>query len=266
MHDYADQFFPGLPSTLSLYKSILVNGRAKFFDVSHRVCVFLIFLTIFPQRDSQIYSDVPLTTYNVVFGKRYRFRLINAASNICSFIVKFEGHMFSVIASDGSSLRPTVTESLHITSGERYDIVLEANQTPRDYVVQIKSYLPCSFKGYAILRYHDEPTEVPTTLSFIDLNEFNLTDPEINERTFNTPNPKLPGISIAKSASLDEEGEFLRVEPDKEFHLFLQTPTLNNTVLFNTPNTIKWMGKSIKQLFIKSQLSLSSNFNNSKLQ
>jgi FtsP/CotA-like multicopper oxidase with cupredoxin domain len=213
-----------------------------------------------------MYFDVPLTTYNVVSGKRYRFRLINAASNICSFIVKFEGHTFSVIASDGSSLRPTVVESLHITSGERYDIVVEANQTPRDYMVQIKANYPCAFKGYAIMRYHDEPTKVPTTLSFIDLNEFNLTDPEINERTFNTPNPKLPGISIAKSTSLDKEGEFLRIKPDKEFYLFLQTPKLNNTVLFNTPNTIKWMGKSMNQLFFKSQLFLFSNFNNSKLQ
>lgn len=182
-------------------------------------------------------------TYNVERGMRYRFRLINAASNICSFLVKFEGHNFTVIASDGSSFEPAHVESLHITSGERYDIVVDANQEPRDYMIQIKAHLPCAFKGYAIMRYRKKPTDIPMTLDFTDLNDFNVTDPEFTERTFNTPNPLLPGILLSEVKSLTSEKNIVMSKPDHEFYLFLGTPRVNNTVLFNSANTIKWMGK-----------------------
>lgn len=44
MHDQAEQFFPGLPSRLSLYKSILINGRGRYFDVrSNRFVPLMIY-------------------------------------------------------------------------------------------------------------------------------------------------------------------------------------------------------------------------------
>jgi FtsP/CotA-like multicopper oxidase with cupredoxin domain len=191
----------------------------------------------------QTFADVPLMTYNVEYGNRYRFRLINAASNVCSFIVKFENHNFTVIASDGSTFQPTHVDSLHITSGERYDIVVEANKEPRDYMIQIKAYLPCAFKGYAIMRYRKDPADTPMTLAFADLSKFNETDPEIGERTFNTPKTTLPGILLSNIKSSIVEKEIVMARPDHEFYLFLGTPRVNNTVLFNSANTIKWMGE-----------------------
>jgi FtsP/CotA-like multicopper oxidase with cupredoxin domain len=191
----------------------------------------------------QIFSDVPLTAYHVAAGQRYRFRIINAASNICSFIVKFESHTFSVITSDGSSFKPKHVESLHITSGERYDIVLEADQKPRDYIVQVNAYLPCAFKGYAILRYGKSPVKKTTTPEFFDLNQINLTNPEFNDNTFNAQNPKLPGILLSEVENMDVNKNVLNLKADEEFHIFFGTPQVNNSVLFDTSNTIKWMGE-----------------------
>lgn len=34
MHEYAEQFFPELPNRLALYRSVLINGRGVYFDVS----------------------------------------------------------------------------------------------------------------------------------------------------------------------------------------------------------------------------------------
>lgn len=34
MHVYSEQYFPGIPSELSLIKSVLINGRGRLFDVS----------------------------------------------------------------------------------------------------------------------------------------------------------------------------------------------------------------------------------------
>lgn len=197
---------------------------------------------------------MPLTTYNVETGNRYRFRLINAASNVCSFFVKFEGHNFTVISSDGSSFDPTLVESLHITSGERYDILVEANQEPRDYLVQIQAHLPCTFKGYAIMRYHDKPADVPMTLSFADLTKFETFELETNERTFNSPNLNLPGMFLTDIKSSVADKEIVMSKPDHEFYLFLGTPQVNNTVLFNTFNTIKWMGESLEGSFVRNVL------------
>ena len=34
MHSYAEMYFPGLSSTLSLFQSILINGKGRFFNVN----------------------------------------------------------------------------------------------------------------------------------------------------------------------------------------------------------------------------------------
>lgn len=34
MHHYAEQFLPGVPDRETLYKSVLINGRGNFYDVS----------------------------------------------------------------------------------------------------------------------------------------------------------------------------------------------------------------------------------------
>lgn len=45
----------------------------------------------------------------------------------------------SIIASDANNLRPVIVNTLITTSGERYDFILEANQT-KGKKIQVKMF------------------------------------------------------------------------------------------------------------------------------
>lgn len=71
--------------------------------------------------------------------------MINAASNVCPFMFQIENHEFTVIASDGASLKPITADTLYFISGERYDVVVHANnEEVRDYWVRIRALPPCT--------------------------------------------------------------------------------------------------------------------------
>lgn len=156
-----------------------------------------------------------------------------------------------MIASDGSSIEPQEVEVLHMTSGERYDIVIETNQVPRDYIIQVKGYSLCSkFEGVSILRYknqfdhHSKKDETPeTSLEIFDMTRLILPAPVINERTFNTPHPSLPGIPIADAQATVTDKVLAKSSPDEEFYIFFGTPQIPASVIFESVNTIKFMGE-----------------------
>lgn len=100
--------------------------------------------------------NVPLETYKVKKGFRYRFRLINAAINFCSMSISIDGHNLTVISSDGEPIVPVEVDSLISLPGERYDLVVEASQEPKDYWIKIKGEGTCFYKSLAqraIFRY-----------------------------------------------------------------------------------------------------------------
>ncbi|PSN32867.1 hypothetical protein C0J52_23400 [Blattella germanica] len=72
--------------------SLLINGRGNFLD-----------------QDKRMKTEVPNARFAVKWGKRYRFRLINAASLDC----------------------------------ERYDVILEANQEISSYWMKVKGHHKC---------------------------------------------------------------------------------------------------------------------------
>ena len=67
----------------------------------------------------------PLMTVEVGDGETIRFRLINGSSTY-TFRCQIDGHPLTVIASDGSPLKPVVVDNLVIAPGERYDVLLKA--------------------------------------------------------------------------------------------------------------------------------------------
>lgn len=98
----------------------------------------------------------PLTSFHLESGKRYRFRIINAASNVCPFIFQIENHNFSIIATEVSYVRPTVINTLYIMAGERFDFVLDTrHKKVRNYWLRFKQLSPCTqqLQGFAILKY-----------------------------------------------------------------------------------------------------------------
>ena len=105
----------------------------------------------------------PREVFNVRQGGRYRFRVIG--NNICHMIVAVEDHPLTVIATDGAPIEPIMVDRIGLTTGERYDFVLTADQNIANYWLKLYTTDP-SCPGdvreeFAILRYEGAPYEEP---------------------------------------------------------------------------------------------------------
>lgn len=101
--------------------------------------------------------NAPLTVVEVEKGETIRLRLINASS---TYALRFQidGHPLTVIASDGQPLKPVTVDNLVISVGERYDVLLEADQ---DGARWIRAATLDGNEILAVLRYSDAPGAVP---------------------------------------------------------------------------------------------------------
>ncbi|TFK37385.1 laccase-4 [Crucibulum laeve] len=110
---------------------------------------------------------------NVVSGKKYRFRVINISA-YSGFIFSIESHSLSIIEVDGINHRPLTVGGLAIYAGQRYSVVLNANQPIRNYWVRAPMELQHSNNNltcptvdtenvYAVLHYQGASSSEPTT-------------------------------------------------------------------------------------------------------
>jgi FtsP/CotA-like multicopper oxidase with cupredoxin domain len=102
-------------------------------------------------------TKTPLTVVDVKKGETIRLRLINASS---TYALRFQidGHPLTVFATDGSAMRPVNVDNLLISVGERYDVLLEANQGG---VHWIRAATLDGNEIRAVLRYPDTPGTMP---------------------------------------------------------------------------------------------------------
>ncbi|KAH9057167.1 laccase [Lactarius vividus] len=107
--------------------------------------------------------EVPLAVVEVKRGKRYRFRVVSISCDP-SFVFSIDSHQLTVIEVDGIETMPLVVDSLEIFAGQRYSVVLNANQPKANY--WIRSLPPgrnfSEFNNLAILRYAKAPLANPT--------------------------------------------------------------------------------------------------------
>jgi L-ascorbate oxidase len=132
--------------------TILVNGKGTW-----------------PERPD---LSIPLQTYTVKRGFRYRFRLINNVLEYCPLQISIEGHNLTIISSDIDPFQPIEVESLVSEPGERYDFVINANApVDKDYWIKIKGEGGCFRKisQRAILRYERDDWELDQYFSNISL-------------------------------------------------------------------------------------------------
>ncbi|KAK4554600.1 laccase, multicopper oxidase, benzenediol:oxygen oxidorectuctase [Recurvomyces mirabilis] len=73
------------------------------------------------------YALTPLTQ-----GKKHRVRLMNTAVDN-HFVVSLDGHQMQVIASDFVPVEPFLVDTLFIGIGQRYDVIITADQSPGAY-------------------------------------------------------------------------------------------------------------------------------------
>lgn len=130
-----------------IYKSTLIEGRGRYKD-----------------EHTGKWLQPPLMTYNVIQGKKYRFRVIGSGM-IYPYRVSIDNHILTVVASDGFEVEARNFESIIINPGERFDFIITANQTVGDYWIRADG-MDVDFTdhyGKAILRYDASSTKEPAT-------------------------------------------------------------------------------------------------------
>ncbi|KAG6863970.1 hypothetical protein C0991_001496, partial [Blastosporella zonata] len=143
--------------------------------------------------------SVPFSVVNVVWGKRYRFRLI-AMSCDPAFTFSIDGHSLTIIEADGENTVPLKVDSLDIYAGQRYSFILNANQPIGNYWIRANPNRGNQgFAGginSAILRYFLAlPIQPRTTSKLVNpLKEVNLHP---------LSSPAAPGVPMVGAADVN---------------------------------------------------------------
>lgn len=208
-----------------------VDINTFFWDTHHRGAF------IFPRnilfngkgRDPTTGVLLPLEVVHVKPGARHRMRFINGGSLDCPVVLSVDAHRLTIIAMDGTAIEPFTTDSFVMFSGERFDVILEANQTVDNYWIRNDGLVMCGFDDAmqgAILRYEGAPEEDPTpTLTYDPNPQGVMVNPA-------RPNPDSP--NIVSCVDLDSlEPSHLDEKPDKKFYLAFNFRAVNNTAFFN---------------------------------
>lgn len=107
------------------------------------------------------YNKVTLTS-----GKKHRLRLINTSVDT-NLRVSLDGHTFQVIATDFVPVVPYPTTYIQIGIGQRYDVIITANQTAGNYWFRASPEGLCQSggknPGKAIFSYSGVTVADPTT-------------------------------------------------------------------------------------------------------
>ncbi|KAI5864444.1 putative multicopper oxidase [Durotheca rogersii] len=105
-------------------------------------------------------------------GKRHRIRLVNGAIDT-HFKFMIDGHKMKVIAADLVPIKPYETDVLSIAVGQRYDVIVEADQGGGDFWLRAYPDGACSapnemvndIKG--IVRYDASSRQDPTSAAYV---------------------------------------------------------------------------------------------------
>ncbi|KAG8687664.1 laccase, partial [Ceratobasidium sp. 395] len=144
--------------------------------------------------------EVRRSRFNVVSGKKYRFRVINTSA-IGSYVFSIENHSFKIIEADGIPHEALEVDSFEIFAGQRYSIVAQvvANQPVANYWVRAPMTVAAAGTNpnldptnvFAVLHYDGAPDAEPTT----EQGTATGAAPLIEENLHALINPGAPGGS-----------------------------------------------------------------------
>ncbi|XP_071856608.1 uncharacterized protein [Bombus fervidus] len=115
----------------------------------------------------------------VHYGRKYLLRLINANAYNCPILLSISGHDFGVLAADGNPVESTVGRHIFLFPGERFDIILEANQPPGKYLIDIKGLRDCqNLHQEAFILYDDIKPEsaIIKDEKLLKINDYAITN------------------------------------------------------------------------------------------
>ncbi|XP_038051054.1 laccase-2-like [Patiria miniata] len=172
VHDWIHQVFIERYSSVVFYDinvtpdTLMINGEGRHAKFAHEAS------------NDTIYT--PRHNVKVERNQRYRIRVIANAGMDCMFEVSVDEHNLTVIASDGAPFQPIEVGTLGLSSGERFDFVLDARADVGKYWMRIKGQDSCEdMQGLALLIYEGaedlpEPSEESPSQMGVLLNPFNM--------------------------------------------------------------------------------------------
>ncbi|XP_041354915.1 laccase-5-like [Gigantopelta aegis] len=198
--------------------SMLINGRGtyhKFMD---------------PKTNKTAYT--PKAVFRVTKGQNYRFRFINPGIMECPIQISIDNHQLTMIASDGVPFLAKVVDSFIIFAGERFDFVLEANQTVGNYWLRARGLNDCTGKKTnqaAILRYEGaDETDPPGTVDYESANRAGSIFNPLNQKANSTM------IQMADHDTMIADDPRMKEKPDKKFYITMDFYKVNN-VYYHEP-------------------------------
>ncbi|KAH8311292.1 hypothetical protein KR044_005450, partial [Drosophila immigrans] len=125
---------------LQQVRNILMNGKGR----NH--------LSQLPDQDARHrYERLRVTP-----GYRYRIRVIYNGVFNCPVEFSIEQHKLLIISTDGNDIEPVLADGFFLTSAERFDFVLDANQYAKNYWIRVRGYERCEQRNLyqgAVLSY-----------------------------------------------------------------------------------------------------------------
>lgn len=110
--------------------------------------------------------EVPFAVVNVMQGKRYRFRLVSISCDP-SFLFSIDNHTMTVIEVEGTNVQPLQIDAVEIFAGQRYSVVVTANQPVSNYWIRALPNLGLggftfdNFTNVAVFHYQGAPDHDP---------------------------------------------------------------------------------------------------------
>nr|AKN21383.1 multicopper oxidase 5 [Nilaparvata lugens] len=161
MHETSDDHQPGLlRSNIGQEPdAYLVNGRGVYLpDLASMLKMSSAASGV------SLQLSMPLARFVVKRGLRYRFRVIGGSCLSCPFRIYFQSHQLTLINMDMNSVRPVTVDAADISSGERFDFVINANQAVSSYWIYITGLGACkNSRGVAVLQYEGALLSKPLT-------------------------------------------------------------------------------------------------------
>uniref|UniRef100_A0A1B6DT36 Plastocyanin-like domain-containing protein n=1 Tax=Clastoptera arizonana TaxID=38151 RepID=A0A1B6DT36_9HEMI len=143
----------------------------------------------------------------------------------------------TVIASDERDLEPAVFDKIVIGSGERYDIVINANKKPRTYWIIVQGLARCNPSVYQIaaLKYvSNEINESPAVHPIFPISTINPNAVILNNDFLNCTYIEKTGRCISQMKSKEKTPfPLLLRKPDFRFTLNFDFHVYDQTTLFD---------------------------------
>uniref|UniRef100_A0A1B6LW19 Laccase n=1 Tax=Graphocephala atropunctata TaxID=36148 RepID=A0A1B6LW19_9HEMI len=225
-HLTADSMVPGLlhDDTDQRPQTYLIQGRGQLFS-----------------RDGIRLTNTPLSEFNVTQGKRYVFRIIAGTCFECQYIFTIENHDMIIITADAQSTKPYRVDSLTMSPGERYSIVVNCDKQVNSYWMQVRTVGYCNAtEAYqlAVLRYRGAgrtPTHTAPTYEVTAANRPGLTMSPVNSKC-NEENREKDGpcISDLRSTSVTPP-RVRKPQPDLRIFWAVGFYVFTEDELFNSP-------------------------------